>query len=454
MAIQSMNPATGTVTETFQSISPEELERKLTAAVKAYRSYRTTTFEDRARWTGAVADILESEADAIGRVMTEEMGKPIGAAVAEAKKCAWVCRYYAEYGESFLTSTSIATEATTSFVAYQPIGTILAIMPWNFPLWQFFRHAAPALMAGNVILLKHASNVPRSALLIEEILRRAGVPDGVHQTLLLPSDGIAALIDDPRVEAVTLTGSNPAGSAVAARAGAAIKKTVLELGGSDPFIVMPSADIDTAVETAVKARIINNGQSCIAAKRFIVHNDIADRFTTAFVEQMAALTVGDPIDPETQIGPLATKAIRDELVEQVARSVEGGARVLTGGHAIDGPGWFYEPTVLVDIPNNAPAYSEELFGPVASVFPVDSLDAAIALANDSDFGLAASVWTRDATEQRRFIDDLEVGTVAVNRMVASDPRLPFGGVKRSGYGRELSVEGIREFVNIKTVVVD
>jgi len=454
MAIQSINPATGTVMETFQPISDGALNAKLDAAVEAYRNHRRAPYETRATWLIGIAAILEDEAESIGRVMTEEMGKPIGAAVAEARKCAWVCRYYAENGASFLRDRSIPSESRSSFVTFQPIGAILAVMPWNFPLWQYFRCVAPAIMAGNVILLKHSSNVPRSALLIEDILRRAGVPKGIHQTLLLPSDRVGALIEDDRVQAVTLTGSNPAGSAVAAIAGRAIKKSVLELGGSDPFIVLPSADLETAVDTAVRARIINNGQSCIAAKRFIVHRDILDRFLPAFVERMAALRIGDPLDPETEIGPLATEAIQRELASQVARSVERGATRLTGGHILDRPGWFYEPTVLTDIPANAPAYSEELFGPVASVFPVDSIDEAIAVANDSEFGLAASVWTTEESAMRRCIADLEVGTVVVNRMVASDPRLPFGGIKRSGYGRELGAEGIHEFVNIKTVVIE
>jgi succinate-semialdehyde dehydrogenase / glutarate-semialdehyde dehydrogenase len=454
MAIQSVNPVTGTVIETFEPISESELNAKLDTATEAYRRYRRVSFDVRAEWVVASASILEEEAETIGRVMTEEMGKPIGAAIAEVRKCAWVCRYYAEHAKAFLEERHIETESPSSFVAFQPIGTILAVMPWNFPLWQYFRHAAPAIMAGNTILLKHSSNVPRSALLIEEVLRRAGVPEGIHQTLLLPSDRIAALIEDDRVQAVTLTGSNPAGSAVGATAGRMIKKSVLELGGSDPFIVMPSARMETAVNTAVRARIINNGQSCIAAKRFIVHRDAVDRFLPPFVAQMEALRIGDPLDPETQVGPLATEGILTELMAQVERSVEGGARLLTGGYALDRPGWFFKPTVLIDIPRNAPAYSEELFGPVASVFPVDSLDEAITVANDSEFGLAASVWTSDDAEVRRCIEDLEVGTVAVNRMVASDPRLPFGGIKRSGYGRELSSEGIREFVNVKTVVIE
>ena len=453
MAIQSVNPTTGTVMETFEAISDRELNEKLDTATAAYRRYRRASYAARAEWMHATAAILEEDAETIGRVMTEEMGKPIGAAIAEVKKCAWVCRYYAEHASAFLEDRRIETESRSSYVTFQPIGTILAVMPWNFPLWQYFRHAAPAIMAGNAILLKHASNVPRSALLIEEVLRRAGVPEGIHQTLLLPSNRIAALIEDDRVEAVTLTGSNPAGSAVGAAAGRMIKKSVLELGGSDPFIVLPSADIDTAVNTAVRARIINNGQSCIAAKRFIVHRDVVERFLPPFVARMEALRIGDPLDADTQIGPLATEAILHELTAQVERSVERGARLLTGGCVVDGPGWFYTPTVLIDIPPNAPAYSEELFGPVAAVFPVDSLDEALAVANDSEFGLASAVWTTDEAEMQRCIHELEVGTVAVNRMVASDPRLPFGGVKRSGYGRELSSEGIREFVNVKTVVI-
>lgn len=401
----------------------------------------------------AAAEILENEKAEFGRIMTAEMGKPVKAARDEAAKSAYGCRYYAENAEKFLRDEAIPTEWGTTYVAYQPIGTVLAVMPWNFPFWQVLRFAAPALMAGNVGLLKHASNVPQCALAIEDIFRRAGYPEGAFQTLLISSAQVPRVIDDARVMAVTLTGSEPAGRQVAAQAGRQIKKTVLELGGSDPFIVMPSADLQAAAATAVKARTINNGQSCIAAKRFIVAEAIADEFERRFVAGMQALKVGDPMDESVDVGPLATPQILDDLDQQVQRSVAAGARVLTGGKRLNQPGNYYAPTVLTGIPQNAPAYCEELFGPVASLFRVPNLDGAIRLANDSIFGLGASVWTNDELERRRFIDDIEAGQVFVNGMTASDPRLPFGGVKASGYGRELSIFGIREFVNIKTVCI-
>ena len=399
------------------------------------------------------AEILENEKGEFGRIMTAEMGKTIKSARDEAAKSAWGCRYYAENAEAFLRDETVVTEAGTNFVAYQPIGPVLAVMPWNFPFWQVLRFAAPALMAGNVGLLKHASNVPQCALAIEDIFKRAGFPEGAFQTLLISSSQVQQVIDDPRVAAVTLTGSEPAGRQVASQAGRQIKKTVLELGGSDPFIVMPSANVSAAAATAVKARTINNGQSCIAAKRFIVADAIADEFEKQFVAGMQALKVGDPMDESVDVGPLATPQILDDLDRQVRQSVAAGARILTGGKRLQQPGNFYEPTVLASIPEKAVAYREELFGPVASLFRVTDLDAAIELANDSTFGLGASVWTRDAQERRRFIDDIEAGQVFVNGMTASDPRLPFGGVKASGYGRELSSFGIREFVNIKTVCI-
>jgi succinate-semialdehyde dehydrogenase/glutarate-semialdehyde dehydrogenase len=362
-----------------------------------------------------------------------------------------VCRYYAENAERFLADESVATDATRSFIRYQPLGAILAIMPWNFPFWQVFRFAAPGLMAGNVGLLKHASNVPQSALAIEEIFREAGFPEGAFQTLLIGSDQVPAVLDDRRVKAATLTGSTPAGSAVASQAGKLLKKTVLELGGSDPFIVMPSADQDQAVKTAVRARTINNGQSCIAAKRFIVAEEVADEFERRFVEGMEALRIGDPLERATEIGPLATADILADVHEQVRKSAEMGARVLTGGQPLDRPGNFYPPTVVVDIPTESPAYREEVFGPVALLFRAAGIEEAIRIANDTSFGLGSSAWTNDEAEKARFIDEIEAGQVFINGMVASDPRLPFGGVKESGYGRELSVAGIREFVNIKTV---
>jgi succinate-semialdehyde dehydrogenase/glutarate-semialdehyde dehydrogenase len=383
--------------------------------------------------------------------MTLEMGKTLKSAVAEAEKCAWACRYYAENGALHLADEAVATNASRSFVRYQPLGCVLAVMPWNFPFWQVFRFAAPALMAGNVGLLKHSSNVPQCALAIEDILRRAGFPEGAFQTLLIGSEETAGVIADDRVAAATLTGSEPAGRSVASQCGERIKKTVLELGGSDPFVVMPSADLEEAVVTAVKARTINNGQSCIAAKRFIVADSIYGAFERRFVEGMQALKLGDPMCADTEVGPLATAPIRDELHEQVQRAQAAGARLMLGGHRIEGPGYFYEPTVLADVPRNSAVFREELFGPVAMLFRARDAAEAIAIANDSPFGLGSSVWTRDEAEQARFVDGIEAGAVFVNGMVASDPRLPFGGIKRSGYGRELGAFGIREFVNAKTV---
>jgi succinate-semialdehyde dehydrogenase/glutarate-semialdehyde dehydrogenase len=451
MGIATINPATGETLRVYEPLSAEALDEKLAHAFATFQSYRRTSFADRAQWLNNAARILDEGKQEYGRIMTVEMGKTLKSAIAEAEKCALACRYYAENGERHLADEPIATNASRSFVRYQPIGPVLAVMPWNFPFWQVFRFAAPALMAGNVGLLKHSSNVPQCALAIEDILRRAGFPDGAFQTLLIGAGATAAVIADDRVAAATLTGSEPAGRSVASLCGDRIKKTVLELGGSDPFIVMPSADLDAAIATAVKARTINSGQSCIAAKRFIVADSIYEDFERRFVETMKALKVGDPMEDATDVGPLATGAIRDELHAQVERAVASGARPLLGGHKIDGPGYFYEPTVLAGVPRRSDVFREELFGPVAMLFRVSGVAEAIEWANDSPFGLGASVWTTDDAEQSRFIDEIEAGAVFVNAMVASDPRMPFGGVKRSGYGRELGVFGIREFVNIKTV---
>jgi succinate-semialdehyde dehydrogenase/glutarate-semialdehyde dehydrogenase len=453
MPIATINPATGETLRTFQPLTPEQLEARLQCAAEAYQRHRRTPFAERSRLMLKAADILEGEKEAFGRLMVTEMGKPLKAAVEEAAKSAWGCRYYAEHAERFLADEEVKTTASRSYVTWQPIGPVLAIMPWNFPFWQVFRFAAPALMAGNVGLLKHASNVPQCALAIEDIFRRAGFPEGVFQALLIETDRVRSVIEDPRVAAVTLTGSNTAGSQVASAAGKVFKKTVLELGGSDPFIVMPDADLPTAIATAVKARIVNNGQSCIAAKRFIVHEAVADEFERGFVAGMAGLTVGDPMDGKTDIGPLATEGQLRTIADQVDRAVQAGARVLTGGRKLDHRGWYYAPTVLAGITPESPVFREEVFGPVALLFRVRSSEEAIRLANDSPFGLGASVWTRSQAERERFAQEIESGMVFVNAMVASDPRVPFGGVKESGYGRELSPLGIREFVNAKTVWV-
>jgi succinate-semialdehyde dehydrogenase/glutarate-semialdehyde dehydrogenase len=451
--MSSVNPATGEVLARFDEISDAELEARLGRAAQTFRAWRRRPFAERAALMRGAADVLEQRKEHWARTMTLEMGKTLRSAVAEAEKCAWVCRFYADRAEAFLADEEVKASATRSFVRFLPLGPVLAVMPWNFPFWQVFRFAAPALMAGNVGLLKHASNVPASALAIEEVFRLAGFPDGCFQTLLVGSSRVARIVEDDRVVAATLTGSEWAGAAVAAAAGKVIKKTVLELGGSDPFVVMPSANLDAAVRTAVTARCINNGQSCIAAKRFIVHDGVYDRFERGFVERMGALRVGDPMDPATDVGPLATAAELEKLVAQVDAAVRDGARLLVGGRPAGGKGFYYPPTVLAGIPRTSPAYREEIFGPVAMLHRVRDLDEAIAVANDVPFGLGSSAWTNDEEERRRFVDDLEAGATFVNAMVASDPRLPFGGVKRSGYGRELAREGIREFVNVKAVAV-
>lgn len=451
MAIASVNPATGEVLKTFEPLTAAQIEAKLSLAAKTFETFRKTTFADRARMMNKAADILESEKESLGKLMTLEMGKTLRSAIDEAVKCAWGCRYYAENAERFLADEVIETTASRSYIHYQPLGPILVVMPWNYPFWQVFRFIAPGLMAGNVGVLKHASNVPQCALKIEDIVRRAGFPEGAFQTLLIGVKEVDAILNDPRIQAATLTGSEQAGIEVGVSAAKRIKKVVLELGGSDPFIVMPSANLEDAISTAVKARVGNNGQSCIAAKRFIVAEEIADQFERGFVAKMEALKVGDPMDEKTDVGPLATAGAVQSLEADVQKSVDAGARVLTGGKPNPGPGNFYPPTVLTDIPKNSPAASEELFGPVASLFRVKNAEEAVRVANDHRYGLGASAWTNDDRERTLFINELEAGLVFINQMVASDPRVPFGGVKRSGHGRELSVAGIREFVNMKTV---
>ena len=451
MAITSINPATGEKLKEFSAFDENEIEKRLKRAERAFAHHRREPFAKRAQLLMAAGSLLEQEKEEFAQTITLEMGKLLRAALDEIMKCARVCRFYAENAERFLEDEPAQTNAARSYVRYEPLGPVLAIMPWNFPFWQVFRFAAPALMAGNVGLLKHAANVPQCALAIEEIFCRAGFDDGVFQTLLIEAEQAEKVIVDLRVKAVTLTGSERAGSAVASAAAREIKKSVLELGGSDAFIVMPSADFESALSTAVMARTINSGQSCIAAKRFLIADKIYDQFLQQFVERMRALKIGDPLDEMTEIGPLATEQILLGVHEQVQKSIAAGARLLTGGNRIHGRGYFYEPTVLVDVPKDSPAYREEVFGPVASIFRVRDADEALEIANDSSFGLGASAWTNDRAEQELFASELEAGMVFINAMVASDPRLPFGGVKRSGFGRELGVAGIREFMNTKTV---
>ncbi len=453
MAIATVNPATGQLVKSFEPMPDSQIEEKIQRAVLTFPKFRSLSFAERAGMMKKAGDILESEKNELAALMTTEMGKTLRSAVDEAAKCAWACRYYAEHAERMLADEVVATTASRSFIRYQPLGVILVVMPWNYPFWQVFRFIAPGLMGGNVGLLKHASNVPQCALKIEEILRRAGFPEGAFQTLLIGSAKVDRLLDDPRIAAATLTGSEDAGIQVGMGAAKRVKKVVLELGGSDPFIVMPSANLTDAVATAVKARTANNGQSCIAAKRFIVAEKVADQFEREFVAAMQALRLGDPFDASTDVGPLATADAVTSLHADVQKSVQAGARILTGGKPADRPGNFYLPTVLTDVPKNSPAYCEEFFGPVASLFRAKNMDDAIRIANDTRFGLGASAWTTDPHEQERFTNELEAGMVFINQMVASDPRVPFGGVKRSGFGRELSVYGIREFMNIKTVWV-
>ncbi len=451
MPIASINPATGERLKEFSAFTELEIEKRLQRAERAFDHHRREPFPKRALLLMVAASLLEQEKKNFASTITLEMGKLFGAALEEVEKCARACRFYAENAERFLEDEPALTAAARSYVHYEPLGPVLAVMPWNFPFWQVFRFAAPALMAGNVGLLKHAANVPQCALAIEEIFCRAGFDEGVFQTLLIKSEQVEKVILDPRVKAVTLTGSERAGSAVASTAAREIKKAVLELGGSDAFIVMPSADFENALSTAVKARTINSGQSCIAAKRLFIADQVYDNFVRQFVEKMRALRIGDPFDETTEIGPLATEQILNGVHEQVQKSIAMGAKLLTGGNRIHGPGLFYEPTVLVDVPKESPAYREEVFGPVASIFRVRDAAEAIETANDSSFGLGASAWTNERDEQELFASELESGMVFINAMVASDPRLPFGGAKRSGFGRELGAHGIREFTNIKTI---
>lgn len=456
MVIATTNPATGVTEKTFDEFSDEAIERCLVRAAETFPSYRRTTFAQRARWMRRAADLLDAEVDGVAAMMTTEMGKTLVAARQEVRKCATACRYFAEHAARFLADEPAdagAVGASIAYARYQPLGPVLAIMPWNFPLWQAMRFAAPALMAGNVGLLKHASNVPQTALFMADLFHRAGFPEGAFQTLLIGSAKVERVLRDDRVVAVTLTGSGPAGAAVAAIAGDEIKKSVLELGGSDPFVVMPSADLAQAAEVAASARCLNNGQSCIAAKRFIVHQDVAEEFARLFVERMGARVVGDPMAEDTDIGPLASEQQRDDIVDLVADATGHGAVVRCGGTVPVRPGWYYPPTVLTGITPEMRVHAEEVFGPVATVYTAESIDGALELANDIVFGLGANAWTNDDAERERFVSDLAAGMVFINGNVTSFPELPFGGIKASGYGRELAAHGIREFCNLKTVWV-
>jgi succinate-semialdehyde dehydrogenase/glutarate-semialdehyde dehydrogenase len=455
MAIATINPATGETEKTFEPHDAAEVERRLALAAAAYESLKGTTYAERGAWMRAAADLLEADVDALAEIVTREMGRPIAGARAEVLKCAKGMRFYADHAHEFLADEPLddpsKVGASRAVTRYQPLGVVLAVMPWNYPLWQVVRFAAPALMAGNTGVLKHASNVPQSALYLDALFTRGGFPEGAFATLLIGSAEVAAVIEDPRIRAITLTGSEPAGRSVASTAAAQVKKSVLELGGSDPFIVMPSADLDAAISTAVSARTVNNGQSCIAAKRFLVHEDVYDTFLAGFTAAMGALRIGDPLDEQTQVGPIATASGRDELVELVDDARAKGADILTGGVTPDGPGWFYPPTVVAGVTPAMRLHLEETFGPVATVYRVQDADEAIALANVTDFGLSSSVWTTDQAERERFEREIEAGAVFVNGMTISFPELPFGGIKNSGFGRELAAAGIREFCNLKTV---
>lgn len=451
--LTSINPATEEILGTWPDHTAEDIERKLAIAEATFQTWRKTPLEERVRLLRVLAKNLREQSRPLGELITKEMGRPIAAAIAEIEKCALGCEYYADNAAEFLKPEVVVTDASRSEIQYQPLGPILAVMPWNFPFWQVMRFAAPALVAGNVGLLKHASSVPQCALAFERLFIEAGFPEGCFQTLLVRASAIEGIIRDPRVKGVTLTGSEPAGRDVARIAGDEVKPSVLELGGSDPFIVFPDADLEATVSSAVTARLQNAGQSCIAAKRFLVHCDILNAFTEKFVNAFEAMKIGDPMEEGTQMGPLASERGCKELDEQVQRAVAAGAKVLTGGKRLDRKGFFYAPTVLANVTPDMPAYREEFFGPVASILPFTTLDEALEIANDTTFGLGSSVWTHDKAIIARCIEDIEAGCVFVNSMVKSDPRLPFGGAKRSGYGRELSWEGLRAFVNVKTVWV-
>ncbi len=453
--IATVNPATGLTEMIVEPHSGKEVNQRITEAAAAFEVVSAVSFEQRALWMNAAAALLEAEAESLGQLITVEMGKPISQSIAEVRKCATVMRFYAEKAEKFLASESLSDPTTVGASharsQYQPLGVVLAVMPWNYPFWQVIRFAAPALMAGNTALLKHASNVPQAAMFLDTLFERGGFPSGSLRTLLIGSNEVEAVISDRRVKAVTLTGSEPAGRSVGALAGKHIKKVVLELGGSDPFIVLPRANLGAAVETALRARVSNNGQSCIAAKRFIIHEEVYEQFVGEFSRAMASLTVGDPLDSETQVGPLATESGRRELCELVDDARAKGATILTGGTALDRPGWFFAPAVIADLPDSARLVQEEAFGPVASVYRVKSNEEALRVANQTSFGLSSSVWTNDDAEQEWFTSHLDAGAVFINGMTVSYPELPFGGIKDSGIGRELAAVGIREFCNLKTV---
>ncbi|MFH5798089.1 NAD-dependent succinate-semialdehyde dehydrogenase [Haladaptatus sp. CMAA 1911] len=452
--MESLNPATGDVVETFDEHDESAVEEKLQRASDTYEEWHRQPIEERQRLIGNAADVLRDNKEEYAETMTTEMGKPLDAAASEVEKCAWVCDYYAEHAAEFLQDEHIGTESEVeSYVSYEPLGPVLAVMPWNFPFWQVFRFAAPNLTAGNVGLLKHASNVPGCAMAIQEVFEEAGYPDGAFTSLLVGSDTVEDILGDDRLAAVTLTGSEPAGRAVAETAGSNLKKSVLELGGSDPFVVLPDADVEDAAKTGAQARCINNGQSCIAAKRFVVHDDVYDEFMDTFTDEMESLTIGDPMDEDTDIGPQAREDLMEDLHEQVEESVDAGATLELGGEPLDREGAYYPPSILTDIPEGTPAADEELFGPVASVFRVSDTEEAVRRANDTHYGLGASVWSQDKRQAKEVAREIEAGMVFVNELVKSDPRLPFGGVKDSGYGRELSEHGIHEFVNKKTMWV-